>query len=84
MLPKSPGICGSCIKKNPDQALAGIEKIHAEIRIRFGLSAPEGDGVRCRLCANGCSIPQGGSGYCGPRKNVSQPTALHGVFITKR
>jgi len=28
-------------------------------------------GVRCGLCANECSIPKGGIGYCGLRKNIN-------------
>jgi len=53
----------------------------SKIRMRFGLPAPEGEGVRCRLCANWCSIHESGSGYCGL---MSQSTALYGVFITNR
>ena len=68
------GICGDCIKKKPEEALAMVKRVHAESRSRFGLPPePPRDvtGVRCRLCANECSIPEGGMGYCGLRKNVS-------------
>lgn len=41
-------------------------------RIRFGLppEIPKAEGVRCRICANQCSIPEGELGYCGLRKNL--------------
>jgi pyruvate formate lyase activating enzyme len=64
------GICGDCIKKKPEEALAMVKRVHAENRSRFGLPPePPRDvtGVRCRLCANECSIPEGGSGAGYPR-----------------
>jgi pyruvate formate lyase activating enzyme len=29
----------------------------------------EGDGVQCQLCFRGCTIPEGGRGYCSVRVN---------------
>jgi len=53
-------------------------RVHAESRSIFGLPPePPGDvtGVRCRPCANECSIPEGGMGYCG-EVEVSQGLSL--------
>ena len=74
LISKAIGICGDCIRKKPEEALAVVRRVHAESRSRFGLPPePPRDvtGVSCRLCANECSIPEGGMGYCGLRKNVS-------------
>jgi pyruvate formate lyase activating enzyme len=68
------GVCGGCVRKKPDEAIAIAKKVHAESRTRFGLPPEvprDASGVRCTLCANECSIPEGGLGYCGLRKNVS-------------
>jgi ribosomal protein S14 len=57
------GICSGCIRKKPEKALAVVRRVHAESRSRFGLPAEpprDANGVRCRLCANECSIPEGG------------------------
>lgn len=72
LISKALGVCGDCIKKKPDAALARVRKVHAESRIRFGLPPEvprDTSGARCTLCANECSIPEGGLGYCGLRKN---------------
>lgn len=74
LISKAIGICGDCIKKKPEEALAVVRRVHAESRSRFGLTPEpprDANGVRCRLCANECIIPEGGMGYCGLRKNVS-------------
>ncbi len=71
---KALGVCGGCIQKKPDKAIAIARKVHAESRMRFGLPPEvprDASGVKCRLCANECNIPEGGLGYCGLRKNVS-------------
>lgn len=70
---KALKICGDCIKNTPERALAIAKEVHRESRRSFGLvpEPPKGPGVRCRLCANGCSIPEGKLGYCGLRKNVN-------------
>lgn len=74
LISKAMGICGDCIRKKPEEALVVVRRVHAESRSRFGLPPEpprDANGVRCRLCANECSIPEGGMGYCGLRKNVS-------------
>lgn len=74
LISKAMGICCDCIRKKPEEALALVRRVHAESRSRFGLPPePPRDvtGVRCGLCANECSIPEGGMGHCGLRKNVS-------------
>ncbi len=60
-----------CIKKKPEEAPDRVKKVHTESRMRFYLPSevPRGMGIRCRLCANECSIPDWGLGYCGLRKN---------------
>jgi pyruvate formate lyase activating enzyme len=74
LISKALEICSTCIRKKPEIALARARKVHGESRTRFGLPPEvpkDTSGVRCRLCANECSIPKGGLGYCGLRKNVS-------------
>lgn len=74
LISKALEICGTCIKKKPEIALARVRKVHVESRTRFGLPPEvpkDTSGVRCRLCANECIIPEGGLGYCGLRKNMS-------------
>ncbi|MEM1729358.1 MAG: radical SAM protein [Candidatus Jordarchaeales archaeon] len=65
-------MCGPCLKERAEDALPVIMKVHAESRSRFGLpSLPprEKSGVKCHLCVNECSIPQGGRGFCGLVEN---------------
>lgn len=74
LISKTMGICGDCIKNRPEETLGRVKKVHAETRRMFGLvPEPPRDttGVRCILCANECSIPEGMLGYCGLRKNVN-------------
>ncbi len=65
-------LCADCIRNRPEQALKKSKRVHAMNRLRFGLppEIPKGEGVRCRMCANECSIPEGKLGYCGLRKNI--------------
>uniref|UniRef100_A0A7J2TBR8 Radical SAM protein n=1 Tax=Ignisphaera aggregans TaxID=334771 RepID=A0A7J2TBR8_9CREN len=66
------GVCVECLRKSPEEALPIVMRVHREYRKRLGLS-PEpptsSDGVRCSLCANMCSIPLNGLGFCGVWKN---------------
>ncbi len=67
------GVCLDCIRKGSGKALARIKEAHWASRSKFGLpEAPPKDpeGVSCKLCVNECRIPEGGSGYCGLRRNV--------------
>jgi len=66
------GFCADCIRSHPDETLPLIREAHAAARREFGLpeAPPKAeDGVRCQLCANECSIPEGERGFCGLREN---------------
>ena len=68
------GVCGDCFKKYPEKALNIAMKAHASSRIKFGLpnEIPNDiNGAKCRICANECSIPNGGLGFCGLVKNTN-------------
>jgi pyruvate formate lyase activating enzyme len=68
------GACGNCYKDNPHEALHLAIKSHFLSRARFGLPGePPKDpkGVKCKICANECSIPNGDIGFCGLVKNVN-------------
>ena len=65
-------VCLECIRSRPEDSSDIARKIHDHSRAAFSLplSPPrDPDGIPCRLCVNECSIPEGGSGYCGLRKN---------------
>ena len=66
-----PGVCLTCIRGRPEEALAVAERAHAKARRLFDL--PERppraeDGRRCGLCVQGCVIGEGQRGYCGLRE----------------
>lgn len=67
-----PGVCLQCIRKRPDEALEIAYETHRKSRRRFGLP-PEPphaqDGIKCPVCVNECSIPEGSYGYCGLKRN---------------
>jgi hypothetical protein len=66
------GLCRSCLLDKPDQALPLALEAHRRSRACFGLpgTAPKDPrGVPCRLCVHECRIPEGGTGYCGLRRN---------------
>ncbi|MDH4219466.1 MAG: radical SAM protein [Candidatus Aminicenantes bacterium] len=73
LLISSPlNVCVDCIRNNFDDVKFHIEKIHARVKMQFGLppSPPRSDhGVTCTFCVNQCQIPSGGRGYCGTRVN---------------
>lgn len=64
------GVCGSCIRARPGEALARTSEVHAASRRAFHLpEAPprtEG-GVPCPLCARACRMGEGQRGYCNLR-----------------
>ena len=67
-------LCADCIRKADNACLAGLKQIHEQSRLKFNLpSQPPIDleGIECGLCRNKCSIPAGGRGYCGVRRNES-------------
>ncbi len=64
------GICLTCIRAMPQEALEISEEVHMQSRVEFGLpSTPPEDpqGIACTLCVNECKIPEKGYGYCGLR-----------------
>jgi pyruvate formate lyase activating enzyme len=66
------GLCKSCILARPDQALPLALETHRRSRASFGLpeTAPKDPrGIPCRLCVHDCRIPEGGTGFCGLRRN---------------
>lgn len=69
---KELGVCLKCIRERPEEALKVTMEAHKGSRAEFGLPAePPKDprGIPCRICVNECRIPEGGTGYCGLRKN---------------
>lgn len=67
------GVCGDCLRENPNEALKYAMEAHRRSRGRYGLPPePPRDpkGLRCTLCSNQCQIPEGGFGFCGLVKNV--------------
>jgi pyruvate formate lyase activating enzyme len=69
---KEIGVCLKCIRKSPDDALPIAMQAHIRSRTAFGLPekpTKDPDGLPCNICVNECRIPEGGTGYCGLRKN---------------
>jgi len=65
------GTCKDCLKKDGEEIKLHIEKVHRSIRAKFSLPyLQKEEGIRCKICANNCLIPEGGWGFCGIRKNV--------------
>ena len=65
------GLCLSCIRAHPEEALDSAAEVHAAARQEFGLpeSAPRAEaGQRCGLCIQDCRIGEGMRGYCGLRE----------------
>lgn len=69
----SLGLCLSCIRYRPDDAIRISTDVHKNVREEFGLSGepPKSDGgIYCNVCSNNCKMGEGETGYCGLRKNV--------------
>ncbi|GBC86714.1 Pyruvate formate-lyase 1-activating enzyme [bacterium HR12] len=69
-LARELGVCGPCIRRDPQRSAALVREAHARARRAFGLpvEAPRSEGgVRCGLCAWGCVIGEGERGFCGLR-----------------
>jgi len=79
LVSKFLGFCLDCIRNESGDHLfekikPKIEEVHQRSRKKFALPPriPKAEnGVRCKICANECLIPQGERGYCGLRKNVN-------------
>ena len=71
---KELALCLDCIRRHPRKAEKIAARVHAQLRILWGLPKEpprHPKGVSCHLCINRCRIGNGESGYCGIRKNVS-------------
>jgi pyruvate formate lyase activating enzyme len=67
-------VCKDCVRENFDKVHPGIQRVHSKSRMEFDLPTgppKEASGVKCTLCVNECSIPEGKKGYCGLRKNTN-------------
>ncbi|GAB6274464.1 MAG: radical SAM protein [Peptococcaceae bacterium] len=64
------GVCGPCIRKDP-QAVTGAGFLaHQKSRFPLPPSPPRSaEGVSCRICANNCCLGPGEVGFCGLRAN---------------
>ena len=66
------GVCLTCIRGRPRDALQLAREAHKRSRKVFGLpDVPPKDpaGLACTMCVNECRIPVSGMGYCGLRRN---------------
>ncbi len=66
------GVCVTCIRERPREALEITGRVHRESRVEFGLPPippDDPEGVRCNLCVNACRIGENDIGYCGLRQN---------------
>jgi pyruvate formate lyase activating enzyme len=74
----SLGVCSECATAGFGASLTRIRDAHAANRRRHGLpeAPPRSEGgVRCPLCARGCSLAVGERGFCGLRVAVPSRAA---------
>jgi pyruvate formate lyase activating enzyme len=75
------GVCLSCIREKPKEALEITKQVHAKSRGAFGLPGElpvDAGGLPCRVCANNCMIDAGNRGFCGLVCNVNGHLARFG------
>lgn len=75
-------ICLDCLRSGKKNIDSYIGEAHHQSRRPFRLvEAPPQDvsGIPCRICVNGCRIPEGGWGYCGLRTQIKG--TLQGVSV---
>ena len=65
------GYCADCIRGHFEKLWPEIKRVHERSRSAYDL--PEAPpraptGMSCSLCFQECSIPEGGTGYCGLRR----------------
>jgi len=80
------GLCLSCIRAHPEEALSLAQSVHGESRRVFDLPAetPQAaGGLPCVLCTRQCRMAEGGRGYCGLR-TVRDGRLTHLAGITRR
>jgi pyruvate formate lyase activating enzyme len=64
------GFCADCIRNHFEELSAELTSVHEASRTEYGLPAhpPRAEkGKTCVQCFHRCSIPEGGTGYCGIR-----------------
>jgi pyruvate formate lyase activating enzyme len=63
----SIGVCYSCLKGRPSDAIPFPRSRRSKWRLTIGFpeEPPRGGRLKCNLCVNECWIPEGGSGFCG-------------------
>ncbi len=65
-------MCVGCLRGGGGRNIESVRSTHLRSRRQFNLpGAPPRDtnGKLCKLCVNECSIPDGGYGFCGVRRN---------------
>ncbi len=69
LVPSWLGVCAECLRRRPSEALTRVRRARGFWRTRLGLPGEtprtRGRTVKCRICVNECSVPEGGVGYCG-------------------
>ncbi len=73
-LSQSLPLCLECLRSKKELIEEILSEAHHLSRHPFQLvdrPPKEESGRICRICINECQIPEGGSGYCGLRKNES-------------
>ncbi|MFP3870406.1 MAG: radical SAM protein [Syntrophobacteria bacterium] len=65
------GFCADCIRRHFHEIWPEIKPVHDKSRKACGLPQDPpraAAGIACPLCVHRCSIPEGGTGYCGLRR----------------
>lgn len=79
------GVCLSCIRTRPSDALKLFEEIHKRSRIPYDLpeKPPRAKvGEACGICVNRCRVPEGECGYCGlKRRKPKEISPEKGKFL---
>jgi len=73
------GVCLTCLRRQPENALSHTMQVHRQARRAFSLPElpPQAEGgVRCGLCSRQCVINEGERGYCGLR-TVNERRLVH-------
>lgn len=87
LVSSSVGVCATCLRLRPSEALGAVRDSRSRWRSKVGLPpAPprDPDGVGCSYCVNECRIPEGGRGFCGIVMNkggVLEPVAGAGKAL---
>ncbi len=79
-LSQSLPLCLECLRSKKEPVEEIILEAHRRARHPFRLvdrPPKEASGGICKICINECQIPEGGSGYCGLRRN--EKGSLRGV-----